>query len=716
VSELLRSPKLRPWHLDRQAVVYVRQSTLQQVLDHKESTARQYALADRAVALGWPRERVTTIDDDLGKSGQSIEGRPGFQRLLAEVALDHVGLILGLEMSRLARSCKDWHQLLELCGRYRVLLADADGIYDPTEHSDRRLLGLHGVMNAAELHGLKQRMYQGKLNKARRGELLGTPPIGYLRVPTGEWAIDPDEQVQAVVRLIFDQFDREATRHGLLQDLVDHQVRIPVRLASGPSKGPLEWRRPNRVTLQNLLRHPSYAGAYRFGHRPTDPRKKQPGRPSTGKPIRRPEDCLVLIRDRLPAYITWESFEANQARLTASRQLPATPGAPRNGPAVRAGLVRCGRCGRRMVVRYAGPRNSPSYTCTRGSADYAEPLCQSLSNGTALDELVTRELLAAVEPAALEASLAAVAGVERERAELARQWQLRRERAAYEGDRACRQYQACEPENRLVARELERRWEEALKAQRRLDDEYDRWQRAAPARLSDAALSSIRALAADLPSVGSAATTTAADRQRVARLLLEKVVVSVDRASERVDVELHGVGGAVRPHAIVRPVVRYSQQSEYPRLVARLRELCSGRRNSAAIAQALNAEGFRPPKRTGRFTGEMVRRLTAQLGLARRQRHGSVTGLGPDEYRPMGLARRLGVSRDTVRGWVRRGWVTTRTDADGHHIVWADADELRRLGQLPGLRPSWANKERLAALRRPKPRPKPGETGPAKPQ
>ena len=189
MSEELRSPKLRPWHLDRLAIVYVRQSTPQQVLDHKESTARQYALADRAVTLGWLR-RVVTIDDDLGKSGQSIQGRPGFQRLLAEVALDHIGLILGLEMSRLAR-CKDWHQLLELCGRYRVLLADADGIYDPTEYSDRLLLGLHGVMNEAELHVLKQRMYQGKLNKARRGELLGIAPIGYLRGASGEWLDRP---------------------------------------------------------------------------------------------------------------------------------------------------------------------------------------------------------------------------------------------------------------------------------------------------------------------------------------------------------------------------------------------------------------------------------------------------------------------------------------------------------------------------------------------
>ncbi len=357
------------------------------------------------------------------------------------------------------------------------------------------------------------------------------------------------------------------------------------------------------------------------------------------------------------------------------------------------------------MVRYAGPSHRPSYTCTRGSADYGEPLCQALSDGAALDALVTEQLLAAVAPAALEASLAAVAGVERQREELARQWQLRRERAAIEAGRAERQYHACEPENRLVARTLERRWEDALKAQRQLDDEHERWQRSAPGELSDSALASIRALAADLPAVWAAATTTGADRQRVARLLLERVVVTVDKASERVDAALHWVGGAVRAHTITRAVARYRDRSEYPRLVERLRELCTGRLNSAAIAERLNAAGFHPPKRTGRFTGEMVRRLTAQLGLARRARHGSAAGLGPDEYRPTGLARRLSVSRDTVRRWVRSGRVNVRRDADGHHVIWADADELRRLRELHALPRTWANRARRAELNQPKPRP-----------
>jgi len=705
MSEPLRSPKLQAWHLDRAAIVYVRQSTPQQVADHKESTARQYALVDRAVALGWTRDRVITIDDDLGKSGQSVEGRLGFQRLLAEVALDRVGLILGLEMSRLARSCKDWHQLLELCARFRVLLADADGVFDPTEHSDRLILGLHGMMNEAELHVLKQRMYQGKLNKARRGELFGLTPIGYLRSPQGGWVIDPDEQVQSVVRLIFDQFDREATMHGLLRYLVHHQVRIPVRRRSGADKGQLEWRRPNRATLQNLLRHPGYAGAYRYGHRPVDPRKKQPGRPNTGKLVRRPEECLVLIRDRLPAYITWDRFEANQTRLTANRNTSAAPGAPRNGAAVLAGLVRCGRCNRRMVVRYAGPSKRPSYTCTRGSADYGEPLCQGLSDGSALDALVAEQLLAAVAPAALDASLAAVADVERQREELTRQWHLKRERAGIEVGRAERQYHACEPENRLVARTLERRWEDALKQKQQLDDEYERWHRSAPAALSDDALSSIRALAADLPAVWSAPTTTPADRQRVARLLLERVVVTVDKGSERVGVTLHWVGGAVRAHTITRAVTRYQDRSEYPRLVERLRVLCGEGLSAGAIAERLNTEAFRPPKRTNRFTREMVRRLTAELDLTRRAPHGSTSGLGPDEYRPGGLAKALSVGRDTVRRWVKVKWVNVRRDKNAHHVIWADADERNRLRALHRLPRTWANKARFAELKKPKPRP-----------
>jgi hypothetical protein len=565
---------------------------------------------------------------------------------------------------------------------------------------------LKGTMSEAELHILKERMYEGKLNKARRGELLGRTPVGYIRLPSGEWAIDPDEQVQALVRLIFDEFDRQPSLHAVLRYFVRHGLRIPVRPHCGPNCGQLEWRRPNRATLLNILRHPAYAGAYRFGYRRTDPRRKKPGRPSSGRRLSRLDECLVLLRDRVPAYISWERFQANQERLTANRARPDTPGAPRNGSALLGGLIRCGRRGRRMQVHYTGrkPNPTPWYDCARATTTYGEPVCQSVS-GQVVDAFVAGQILAAVEPAALEASLAAMAEVERERTALAEQWRLRRERARFETERAARQYHACEPENRLVARELERRWEEALRQQRQLEEEYERWQRAAPARLTAEDEEAIRSLAADLPALWQAATTTPADRQRVARLLLERVVVTVDKMSERVDVQLQWVGGLVRAHVLSRPVARYEQRSDYPRLVERLREICRTGLRAASIAERLNAEGFRPPRRAQQFTAHIVLDLSARLGLPRCQRYGSPAGLGANEFRPAGLARRLGVSRDRVRRWLRSGYLTVRRDEEGHAIVWADADELRRLRELGRLFEAKVTGPRLDKLKRPKPRP-----------
>jgi DNA invertase Pin-like site-specific DNA recombinase len=706
MTEPLRSPKLKSWHFDRTAIVYVRQSSPQQVINHQESTARQYGLVDRAVALGWPRAQVVVIDDDLGKSGQSAEGRPGFQRLLAEVALDHIGVIFGLEMSRLARSCKDWHQLLELCGRFQTLLADADGVYDPIDYNDRLLLGLTGIMSEAELHIIKERMHQGKLNKARRGELIGPAPIGYLKRGKTELVIDPDEQVQAVVRLLFDQFERQGTLHGLLRYLVHHQIRLPVRPHGGPNRGLLEWRRPCRETLQNLLHHPLYAGAYRYGYRPTDPRRKQPGRPHTGRRICSAEKCLVLIRDRFPTYITWERFQANQERLTANRARHEAQGAPREGAALLKGLIRCGHCGQRMMVHYARPANRYAYVCGRAVADYAEPLCQSLS-GPGLDELVAQHLLAAVEPAALEASMAAVEDVERERAELQQHWQLRRERARYEVERGSRQYHACEPENRLVARELERRWEEALLEERKLDEEFERWQQAAPSRLSADDRALVQSLAADLPALWRAETTTVQDRVRIARLLLDQVEVTVDKTNERVAVRLHWVGGTTQDQVMNRPVKCYTQMADYPKLVMKLRALHKQRLTARQMAERLNAAGFRPPKRTMRFTGVMVRGLLERLGLPGRERLGSRTGLEPDEWRPGELARHLDISRHTVNKWRSQGWLHARRDADGYWVLWADVAEVGRLRELHALPRTWATKSRLQQLIKPKRRPMP---------
>lgn len=395
------SEKIQGHHRDRLALGYVHQSTLQQLTRNQESTRLQYGLVERALELGWARAQVEVIDDDPGKSGATAEGRPGFQRLVSQVSLDRVGIVLGLEMSRLARSCRDWHQLLEICGVFGTLIGDLDGIYDPTDYNDRLLLGLKGTMSEAELHVLKQRMLAGKQAKAARGELGMTVPMGYVRRPSGEVVQDPDEQARATIALVFDQFQRCGTINGLLQHLVRHHIQLPQRVRSGPGQGDLEWRRPNRVTLSNLLHNPIYAGAYVYGRRPTDLRCQQPGRPATGRRVARPEDWNVCLKDRLPAYISWEEFEGNQRQLAANSVQGL--GAVRGGPALLSGLVICGRCGLRMSPMYRNNGTRLRYECSRMAVDYGEPRCQSLV-GEVLDTWVAGQVLRALEPAALEIS------------------------------------------------------------------------------------------------------------------------------------------------------------------------------------------------------------------------------------------------------------------------------------------------------------------------
>ncbi len=671
------SHKVREAHLRRAAVVYVRQSTPQQVLNNTESAARQYALRGRATLLGWPAGRVLVIDEDQGLSGQGSSERPGFRRLLAEIALDKVGIVLGLEVSRLSRSCKDWHQLLEVCSIFGTLLADADGVYDPKEYNDRLLLGLKGAMSEAEIHLLRGRMNDGLLNRARRGEVFSHAPIGYVRAGGG-LALDPDGQARDVVRQVFDGFERLGSAQAVLRDFVARGVRLPVRPIKGEDKGRLVWSRPNRVTLHGILTHPVYAGSYRWGHRAVDPRKKKPGKPQSGRGKRKPEDCLVLLPGRCPAYISEERFRANQEKLRANRSGPDTPGAARHGPSLLGGLLACAACGRRLMVNYNGGGRHLRYVCARGRVTYAEPECQSLA-GHALDALVAGQVLEALRPAALELHLAAAADVEGRRRLEHEDWALRLERARYEAGRARRQYELVEPENRLVARELERAWEAALREQRRLEAEYERLLRARPRGLSDEERGAIRALAGDLPALWHADTTTAADRQRVVRLLVGRVVVQVRGDTERVDVAIHWAGGCVTRHGLARTVGRYEQLSGYARLLARAEGLRAEGLSLEEVARRLNGEGFRPPKRAGRFTGGMVWGL-----LARRHGGGREAGLSKGEWLLGELAKYLGMPQATLHRWRKAGWVSARKldTPGGPWAIAATGAERRRMGRL----------------------------------
>lgn len=678
--------KVQSWHRDRLAAVYVRQSTAGQVRDHQESTRLQYALVERAVALGWPPSRVLVIDEDLGHSASGVEVRLGFQRLVSEVGLDHVGIVLGIEMSRLARSGREWHQLLELCALAGALLADPDGVYDPGDHNDRLLLGLKGTISEAELHLIKQRMWSGRLAKARRGELAVPLPIGFVRRPSGEVVLDPDEQVRSVVHLVFELFEEYGTVNAVLCSLVDNRIQIGVRLREGSERGELEWRRPNRVVLQNMLRNPAYAGIYVYGRSRLDPRRRQAGRPCTGRVRTSREDWLVHLPGLLPAYISVDQHERNLARMDANRSRAQSLGAVRDGPALLAGLVVCGRCDTRMTVRYQrgrGGKLHPTYVCSRAKSDYGQPACQQLAGGR-VDDHVTALLFQAMAPAALEVSLAAAEQVEAQRARVDRIWHQRLERADYAADRARRQYQLAEPENRLVARQLEKDWEQALQERQILGEEYDRFLTAQPRILSPVEREQIRSLAQDIPGIWQAPTTTDADRKELIRQLVEQVRIEVIGTSELVNVQVRWAGGHRTDAQVVRPVASWTQLSYYPRLRERATELVEAGHTMARIAEHLNAEGFRPPKRCETFTKNVVADLLRALGIQRsRTPDHRRPDLGEHEWWLADLAEHLDMSKITLDAWVRRGWATGRLHPQARlTVIHADPAEIERLRAL----------------------------------
>ena len=655
--------KIQDGHLERLAIVYVRQSTLQQLEHHRESTRVQYALADRACLLGWARPRVIVIDDDLGCSGASAAQRPGFQRLVAEVGLGHVGLVLGFEVSRLARSCRDWYHLLEICALAGTLIADNDGVYDPGLYNDRLLLGLKGTMSEAELHIMRARFEEGRWNKAERGELGFNLPRGFLRRPSGEIILDPDERVRNTLRLVFDIFERRRSAHGVVRYLVAHDIDLPDRARHGPAKGEITWRPPTRVAVLGILTNPAYAGAYAYGRRATRP---SPGRPERRLP--RHGDWRILIQDRLPAYIPWETYERNQRQLAANRSKHV--GVARGGPSLLAGLLVCGRCGYRMATNYRTNARGVQYSCTRLQVNRGEAACQCFA-GRTLDAFVTDLVLAALRPAAIEVSLQLAEDIELERAQQHRHWTLRLERARYEVERAERQYDRVEPENRLVARTLEKRWEEALATKAELEAEHARFMAREPARLTAAEREQIRRLAEDIPAIWHAPTTTPTARQEIVRLMLDQVVVTVVGESELMTVECHWAGGCRTSHQVIRPVRRLRQLRHHQELVARIEAMFGEGCRPPEIARRLNAEGWRTV-RNRPFSENAARSLLQRKGLLPDGRHrpSAVVDRAPDECTVAELSVRLDVPEGTIYRWLHTGQLKARKTTAVRHDLW----------------------------------------------
>jgi DNA invertase Pin-like site-specific DNA recombinase len=596
MTDPLNTSKIAATHLRRQAVVYIRQSSMNQVRRNRESQERQYGLVQRSQQLGWSAKCVRTIDEDQGRNAGSGTHRQGFKKLLAEIAAGQVGMVLALEASRLARSSADWHRLVEICVVTQTLLADESAVYDPRDPNDRLLLGLKGTISEAELFTLRCRLHEGRWHKARRGELNRSLPVGYVRTATGEVVKDPDRQVQGRLNYIFQLFSQQKVARRVLVQLVKERLEIPTRIWGGPRHGDLTWRDPDFSGLMRILHNPTYAGAYVYGQYAYDSFDRSP---TTGKARVHPRplsDWPVCIQGAYPAYISWEQFVENQRVLRSNWYRQESRGAPRKGAALLQGIVYCGRCGARMsILHYAArEKRSPAYGCFYAYNRKAGATCQCMS-ATGVDQAVTKLFLSAASPAKVEIALQAMEELDASRRESRRQWELQLQQADYEVELARRRYEAVDPGNRLVASELEARWEQALSQREQLQREHAELERRQPPAISEQDRQLVRELSSDLERVWSAQTTSMKDRKTLLRFLVKRV--HLDGVTEpgkiRIDVEWHT--GAHSSMVIERPAVgAWAPKTPEP-VLARIREMVT-EHTYAAIAETLNREGLRSAK------------------------------------------------------------------------------------------------------------------------
>ena len=656
-------------HRAKLAFVYVRQSSPGQVRHHQESTELQYRLVERATLFGWPRERVRVIDDDLGKSGASSSDRQGFQTLIAEVGLGKAGLVMSLDASRLARNNRDWHQLLELCSLFGVLIADGERLYDPAAYHDRLLLGLSGIMSEAELHQIKIRLHQGERQKAARGELRLPLPAGLIHNRDGSVTFNPDEEVQERLRLVFAKFQELRTAKAVVRYLRHGNLLLPVRPLHGPAPHDVVWRAANSARVVQILKNPAYAGAYVYGRRRPDPLRRQPGSGRIGTVAVAPEEWPICLKDAHPAYVDWDEFMANRRQLAnnVARYEAGRPGAPRKGNGLLQGIVSCGRCGRHMTLRYSGPNgNYPVYICVADQISEGLPKCQEV-RALAVDAEVEGLILQALTPDRIALAVAALGEIEKETGAMERQWSLKRERARYDAERARRQYDAVEPENRLVARSLERAWEERLRRAEQIEQEYTAWRRERAVSISDCDRQEILALGEDLPRLWNATTTTSADRKQIARLVIREVTLDQKRRRGYVWIRIIWQTGSTSEHWFQRTVQGYAQHADQDQLRLRIVALNSQQKMDGAIATILNNEQFRtahgPP-----FCGKMVHLLRKRWRIPTVKINGTEANppRWPDgSYSVHGAAAILGITPQTVFKWLRKGRLTGRQLAKG---------------------------------------------------
>lgn len=655
---MITSPpsKVRPEHLSRMAIVYIRQSTLTQVRYNRESTERQYALQEKALNLGWAREQIQVIDEDLGISGSGRAQRQGFQQLVTQVSFGEVGAVFGLEISRLARSSADLLRLLELCGLFNTIVVDEDGIYDLSDFNDRLILGFKGTMSEAELHFLRARMLGGKKNKAKKGELRFPLPVGYAYDTDGQTVLDPDEEVQIAVRNVFHSFQASGSAYGVVQFFAQNNLRFPKRAYGGAWAGKLVWGTLTHSRVLGILYNPGYTGAYVYG-RYHDQKRVNPQGLFVHHPVRLPKDQWeVFIPDHHPGYITWETYEQNHRQLQDNRTNLDRSGPAREGISLLQGLMLCGKCGRRMTVRYTGNGGiAPVYEC-KGRWEHGLRATCTTVPASSIDQAISTRLMQIMQPAELELAIQVMDRLLKEDDEADKGWKLSLERAKYEVERTERQYQLVEPENRLVARSLEARWNEKLAELARIQEEYGQYRSRQSWRPTEQDKAEILALAKELPRIWNAATTIAKDRKRILRMLIEDVTVFAEARQSDIRLGLRWRNHCCEEIHAKKPLPHSSVRKHTPQTVELVRKFSCTMTNSQ-IADHLNASGWHTSE--GRlFTVDSIkwiRYLHKIQGLSMHRK-----GLSVKE-----VAERLNVQPGVVYYWLSHGILNAEKAAPG---------------------------------------------------
>jgi len=664
--------KISPSHLNRNAYIYIRQSTEHQVRENIESQQRQYELVDLAKQYNWNEDSIIVIDDDLGRSGSSTTGRTGFSKLVADVALKKAGIIFGLEVSRLARNNKDWYQLLDLCSLTDTLIADTDGIYDPSSFNDRLLLGLKGTMSEAELYMIKSRMLQGLYHKAQKGELKFKLPVGYQFDPDDNIIKSLDEQVTHIIDLTFKKFFEIGTVHGVLKYLLEENLRFP-RQASFEKK--LRWVRPYYKAIRDTLGNPLYTGTYVFGRTKVVKELDEYGNQKSRQKKQDMKDWDVIIHDHHPPYISWDQYLKIQKQIEKNTTPPKFKASQvaREGSALLQGLARCGKCGRSMHVTYhgQGKRSYPSYICNTAYRNFGEHYCQSVG-GRRLDQAVSDTFLEAVSPASLNVHLKALQQIQHQQDMALEQLQLQLERTQYEEERAFRQFDAVEPENRLVARTLERQWNNSLKRVEELKARITELKKIFKDRLSKIEEQEIRRLAHNFPDIWNAATTSDKDRKMLLRAAIQEVQLT--KQDRDVTVKILWIGGAVTDKIVHLPKVRSKRHTSLD-LVELVRQLAK-KFSDDQIARILMRQGRKTA--TGlTFNAHKVGNLRWNYGIPRYKKP---KGEQPKTYTAQQAAQILQVSTPTIHNWLNAGFIKGEQMTEGApwEILLTD-DDIKRL-------------------------------------